>query len=98
MSVCSVVFKLCGHVAVTFLTPWTIACQAPLSMEFSKQECWSRLPFPTREGLPNPRIEPASLTSPALAGRFFTTMPVVVEMERNREIRNIRERKTARTL
>ena len=41
--------------------------------------------MPTREGLPNPRIETASLTSPALAGRFFTTMPVVVEMERNKK-------------
>ena len=46
-----------------------IACQAPLSMEFSKQEYWIRLPF----DLPDPRIEPESLSSPALAGRLFTT-------------------------
>ena len=52
-----------------------IACQAPLSMEFSRQEYWSGLPFPTPEDLPDPGIEPMSLASPALAGRFFTTVP-----------------------
>ena len=45
----------------------TVACQALLPMEFSRQKYWSRLPFPT------PGIEPTSLASPALAGRFFTT-------------------------
>ena len=44
-------------------TPWTIACQSPLSMEFSKQEYWSGLPFPTSQDLPYPRIEPVSLAS-----------------------------------
>ena len=59
-----------------FVTPWTIGCQAPLSMGFSRQEYWSRLPFPTPLGdLPNPGIEPASPVSPALTGRFFTTEP-----------------------
>ena len=53
-----------------FATPWTIACQAPLSMEFSRQEYWSRLPFPTPGYPPNPGIEPESLMSPALAGGF----------------------------
>ena len=48
--------------------------QAPLSMEFSMQEYWSGLPFPTVGDLPNPRITPKSLVSPALAGRFFTTI------------------------
>ena len=43
-----------------FATPWTIACQAPLSMEFSRQEYWSGLPFPTPGDLPNPGIEPRS--------------------------------------
>ena len=38
-----------------------IACQAPLSMEFSRQEYWSELPFPSPGALPNPRIEPRSL-------------------------------------
>ena len=41
-------------------TPWTIARQAPLSMEFSRQECWSGLPFPPPRDLPNPEIEPRS--------------------------------------
>ena len=44
-----------------FATPWTVACQAPLSMEFSKQEYWSGLPFPSPGYLPNPGIKPASL-------------------------------------
>ena len=54
-------------------TPWTVARQAPLSMGFSRQEYWSGLPCPPPGDLPNPGIEPVSLTSPALAGRFFTT-------------------------
>ena len=49
------------------MTPWTAALQAPLSMVFSRQEYSSGLPFP------DSGIEPASLESPALAGRFFTT-------------------------
>ena len=56
-------------------TPWTVAHQAPLSMEFSRQEYWSGLPFPTAGDFPDPGIEPMSLASPALAGRFFTTAP-----------------------
>ena len=56
-----------------FGTPWTVACQAPLSMGFSRQEYWSGLQFPPPGDLPNLGIEPASLESPALAGRFFTT-------------------------
>ena len=56
-----------------FATPWTVACQASLSMEFSRQEYWSRLPFLTSEDLPNPGIEPMSLEPSAVAGRFFTT-------------------------
>ena len=57
------------------VTPWTVAYQNPLSMEFSRQEYWSRLPFPTPGDLSNPGIEPASLESPALAGRFVTLEP-----------------------
>ena len=45
----------------------------PLSMEFSRQEFWSKLPFPTPGDLPNPGTEPMSFVSPELAGRFFTT-------------------------
>ena len=53
-------------------TLWTITHQVPLSMGFSRQECWSGLPCPPPGGLPNPRTEPASLISPALVGSFFT--------------------------
>ena len=56
-----------------FVTLWTIARQASLSMGFSRQKYWSGLPFPSPGDLPNPGIEPTSLMSPALAGRFFTT-------------------------
>ena len=55
------------------MTTWTTTHQVPLSMEFSRQEYWSSLPFPTPRDLPNPGIEPTSPVSPALVGRFFTT-------------------------
>ena len=55
-----------------FVTPWTIARQAPLSMGFSRQEYWRELPFPSSESFPDPGIKPAS---PALAGQFFITEP-----------------------
>ena len=58
-----------------FTTPWTTACQAPLSMEFSRQEYWSGLPFPTPRYLPNTENKPMSLESSALAGRFFASAP-----------------------
>ena len=60
-----------SHVQL-FVTPWTTAHQAPLSMEFSRQEYWSRLQLPTPGDLPDPGLKPASS---ALAGRFFTTEP-----------------------
>ena len=56
-----------------FAIPWTIACQAPLSTGFSRQEYWSGLSWPPPGDLPNPGIKPASLMSPALAGGFLTT-------------------------
>ena len=56
-------------------TAWTVARQAPLPIEFSSQQHWSGLPFPTPGDLPDPGIEPSFLASPALAGRFFTTVP-----------------------
>ena len=56
-----------------FVIPWTVASQAPLSMGFSRQEYWNGLPCPPPGDLPDPGIEPGSLTSPALAGKFFTT-------------------------
>ena len=58
-----------------FATPWIVACQAPLSMEFSRQEYWSRLPFPTPGDPLDPEIELESLVPPALAGGSFTTAP-----------------------
>ena len=57
-----------------FVSLWIVACQAPLSMRFSRQEYWSGLPCPPPEELPHPGIEPLSLTAPALAGGFFTTV------------------------
>ena len=58
-----------------FTTPWTVSRQAPLSIGFSRQEYWSGLPFLSPGYLPDPGIEPESLASSALAGRFFTTAP-----------------------
>ena len=58
---------------LTLCDPMDLAHQAPLSMGFSRQECWSRMPCPCPEDLPKPGIEPVSLTSLALAGRFLTT-------------------------
>ena len=57
-----------------FVTVWTVARQAPLSMGFSRQEYWSGLPRPPPADLPDPGIKPPSLTSRALAGGFFTTI------------------------
>ena len=70
-------FHLGNHVHANLVrsnsvTPWTTAHQAPLSMGFSRQEYWSGLPFPPPGELSDPGIKP---TSPALAGRFFTTEP-----------------------
>ena len=71
------IHSLCAHAQLLshvqlFVTPWTIAHQAPLSMEFPRQEYWSGLPFPTPRDLPDPGIEPAF---PALAGGFLTNEP-----------------------
>ena len=65
------VFML-SHILL-FVIPRTVAHQAPLSVEFSRQEYWSGLPFPTPGDLPDSGIEPVSLVSLILAGRFFTT-------------------------
>ena len=56
----------------SFETPWSVDRQVPLFMGFPRQEYWSGLPFPSPGVLPDPGIE---LTSPALAGGFFTTEP-----------------------
>ena len=52
----------------SFSSPWTVACQAPLSMGFSRQESWGGLPFPPPGDLPDPGIE---LASPALQADSF---------------------------
>ena len=54
-----------------FAAPWTVACQTPLSIEFSRQVHWSELSFPPLGDLPNPYIKPMSLASPASASGFF---------------------------
>ena len=59
-------------VSNSFATPWTVACQVPLSMGFPRQEDWSGLPFPPPGNLPNPEFEPKS---PALQADSFTTEP-----------------------
>ena len=64
--VCLLLFSL------ACLSPWTVALQAPLPMGFPRQDYQSGLPLPSPGHLPGPGIEP---TSPALAGRFFTTEP-----------------------
>ena len=56
-----------------FVTPWTVAHQAPLSTDFSRQDYWSQLPLPPPGDFPDPGIEPESPMSPALAGGFFNT-------------------------
>ena len=55
-----------------FATLKTVALQVPLSLGFCRQESWSGLPVPLPKDLPNSGIKPMSLTSPALAGGFFT--------------------------
>ena len=56
------------------MTTWVVAHQAPLLMSFPRQEYWSGLPFPPPGDLPDPGIQSAPPASPALAGRFFTTV------------------------
>ena len=58
-----------------FVTPWTVAHQAPVSMGVSRQEHWSGLPFPPPGDLPDPGAEPAPPVSPVSASRLFTTEP-----------------------
>ena len=67
-SVCMCVCAYIYYVRL-FETPWTVACQAPLSMEFSRQEYWSGLSFPFPGDHPNPGMKPES---PALQADFLT--------------------------
>ena len=59
-----------------FSVQWTVARQAPLLMGFPRQEYWSELPFPLPRDFCDPGIKPRSPMSPALGGRFFTTVPL----------------------
>ena len=76
------VFYICVCVLSCFsrvqlcVTLWTVSCQAPLSIGFSRQEYWSGLPCPTSGDLPNPGIKPVSLMSPGLATGFFTSSAI----------------------
>ena len=63
--------KLLSHVRL-FVIPWTVAYQAPLSLEFSRQEYWRGLPFPSPGDLPNPGVEPRS---PALQADALPSEP-----------------------
>ena len=65
-------YSVCAGCVWLFGTLWTIARQASLSMNFSRQEYWSGLPCPTLEDLPDPETEPMS---PALADRFLPLLP-----------------------
>ena len=77
MCVCACSFaQLCS----TLCSPMH-PCQASLSMEFSRQEYWSGLPFPPPGDIPDPGIEPMSLVSPAMAGFFTTAPPTVTELK-----------------
>ena len=72
--------ELCSEVKLLsrvrlFTIPWTVAYEAPLSMEFSRQEYWSGQPFPTPDDLPDPMIKPECLASPELADIFVTNEP-----------------------
>ena len=58
-----------------FVTPWTVARQAPLSMEFSRQEYWNGLPFPSAGAFPDPGIKPVSPVSPAFQAHPLPTEP-----------------------
>ena len=71
-TVLKVKVKLLSRVQL-FATPWTIAYQAPPSMGFSRQECWSGLPFPSPGDLPDPGNEPGS---PALQADTLSSEPL----------------------
>ena len=74
MCVCVYICGCCVSLSVVSdsVTPWTIACQAPLSMEFSRQGDWNALPFPSPGNLPYPGIKPRS---PALQADSLSSEP-----------------------
>ena len=66
---------MCARSRPPLHDPWTVAHQAPLSVGFSRQACWSGLPFPAPGDFSDPGIKPASSTSPSVAGGFSTAEP-----------------------
>ena len=79
--VCVLVSQLCP----TLCDPIDCSLQAPLSMGFSRRESWSGLPCPSPGDLPDPGIEPESLTSPALAGRLKQIHMISWSLEKNQK-------------
>ena len=73
INMCAYALSCFSH-AQLFVTLWTVALWAPLSMRFSRQEYWSGLPCLPPGECPNSQIKPMSLTSPALADMLFTSM------------------------
>ena len=71
IDVCMSTLRHSSHVLL-IVTPWTVACQSPLSMEFSRQEYWSGLPFPSPGDLPDPGTE---LGSPTLQADYLPCKP-----------------------
>ena len=72
----------------SFVTPWTVACQAPLSVEFSRWEHWSKLPFPSPGDLPDPGMEPMSsaLQVDSLPLSHWESHPPIKNELKNRRI------------
>ena len=75
LAITAKILQVCSCVLVmsSSLQPHELACQIPLSMGICREEYWRGLPFPPPEDLPDPGIKSTSLTSPELAGMFFTT-------------------------
>ena len=80
--------QLLSHVLL-FATLWTVVCQTPLPMGFSRQEYWSMLPLPFPRDLSNPGIEPTSLVSPALSCGFFASWTPVTPPRFDESMLNI---------
>ena len=82
-----------SHVQL-FAIPWTVACQAPLFMEFSRQDYWNGLPFPSSGNLPDPGIEPRS---PALQADFLPSelpgKPIMIDSVKEKLVRRRQKNK-----
>ena len=72
-----------------FVTPWTVAHQAPLSIGFFRQESWSRLLFPSPGDIPNPGIEPVSPASPALQADSLSLRPLQSSLTKGLSLHNV---------